>query len=71
MKKMLPIMLIQQKHGYGYYYSEKLEKDDDDSFRKIEKILADFVLIIGKSINWTLSAALGRTLTLEDIVFNR
>ena len=53
MKKMLPIMLIQQKHGYGYYYSEKLEKDDDDSFRKIEKILADFVLIIGKSINWT------------------
>lgn len=72
MKKMLQIILIQQKHGYGYYYSEELEKeDDDDSFRKIEKILADFTLIIGKGINWTLSAALGRTLTMDDIVFNR
>lgn len=72
MKKMLQIILIQQKHGYGYFYSEELEKDkDEDSFRKIEKLLADFVLIIGKSINWTLSAALGRTLTMDDIVFNR
>lgn len=57
---------------FGHFYSEQLEEEDEeDSFRKIEKILADFVLIIGKSINWTLSAALGRTLTMDDIVFNR
>ena len=43
----------------------------ESTFRKIEKLLSEFLVIIGKGINWTVSIALGRTLTMDDIVFNR
>ena len=40
-------------------------------FEKITRALAKFFILIGKTANWVLSIALGRTLTIDDIVFNR
>lgn len=67
--------IVKNEETGGYYQSfeqyEKNKKKNNSFFKKIDNILAEFAIIIGKFVNWTLSAALGTTLTIDDIVFNR
>lgn len=59
--------LIEEPVTFSYEGNFHEEKS---TFEKIEEVLADFAVILGKTINATVSWALGRTLTLDDIIFN-
>lgn len=61
-----------ESSAYYHKYVAKYEEHDDDTsvFGKISKILAEFLVLIGKAANLCFTAALGRTLTIDDIVFN-
>lgn len=42
----------------------------ETGFRKIEKLLSRFLILVAKCANWMLASALNKTLTMDDIVFN-
>lgn len=64
------INTLSQNLSYRYA-QETATPIADTAFEKITQALAKFFILIGKTANWVLSIALGRTLTIDDIVFNR
>lgn len=64
------INTLSQNLSYRYA-QETATPIADTTFEKITQALAKFFILIGKTANWVLSIALGRTLTIDDIVFNR
>ncbi len=50
--------------------SAEVEKEKAKSaFEEIEKIMSEFVMSLAKVLNWAVSKAFGRTLTIDNIVF--
>lgn len=49
---------------------EENKEEEKVTFENIERLLAKCVLLIAKGLNWLISTALGRTLTIDNVVFN-